>query len=57
MDLAELEHRLTRVEDIEAIKQLKARYGEICDDDHNPNRITTLFVDNGIWEGGDFGTA
>jgi hypothetical protein len=57
MDMAELEQRITRMEDIEAIKQLKARYCEICDDDHNPNRITTLFVDDGIWEGGDFGKA
>ena len=52
MDMAELERRLTRMEDIEAIKQLKARYCEICDDDHNPNRITTLFVEDGIWERG-----
>jgi hypothetical protein len=57
MDIAELERRLTRIEDLEAIKQLKARYCDICDDDHNPNRITTLFVDDGIWEGGDFGKA
>ena len=57
MDLTELEQRVTRMEDIEAIKQLKARYCEICDDNHNPNRITTLFVEDGIREGGDFGKA
>ena len=57
MDLTELEQRVTRMEDIEAIKQLKARYCEICDDNHNPNRITTLFVEDGIWEGGNFGKA
>jgi hypothetical protein len=55
MDMAELEKRLTRMEDIEAIKQLKALYCEICDDDHNPDRITTIFVEDGIWEAGDFG--
>ena len=55
MDMAELEKRLTRMEDIEAIKQLKARYCDICDDDHNPDRITTIFVEDGIWEAGDFG--
>ena len=55
MDLAELEKRLIRMEDIEAIKQLKALYCEICDDDHNPDRITTIFVEDGIWEAGDFG--
>lgn len=57
MDIAELEKRLTRLEDIEAIKQLKAHYCEICDDDHNPDRITGIFVEDGIWEGGDFGKA
>ena len=57
MDLAEFERRLTRIEDIEAIKQLKARYCDICDDDHNPSKITSLFVEDGIWEGGEFGKA
>src|SRR5262245_19870569 len=56
MDMAQLEQRLTRMEDIEAIKQLKARYCAIADEDHNPDKITTLFVEDGIWEGG-FGTA
>src|SRR5262249_15716165 len=57
MDINELERRLTRMEDLEAIKQLKARYCEICDDEHNPDRITTLFVEDGIWEAGGFGKA
>ena len=57
MDLEELARRLTRLEDIEAIKQLKARYCEICDDDHNPQRITSVFAEDGIWESADFGTA
>lgn len=57
MDMAELERRLTRMEDREAIKELKARYCAICDDDHNPNKITTLFVEDGIWEGAEFGKA
>ncbi len=57
MDMTELEKRLTRMEDIEAIKQLKAEYCDICDDDHNPDRITTIFAPDGIWEGGDFGHA
>ena len=57
MDVKELEKRITRIEDIEAIKQLKARYCEICDDMHNPNRITSLFVEDGIWESPDFGKA
>lgn len=57
MDLNELAQRLTRIEDIEAIKQLKARYCEICDDDHNPDRIASVFAPDGIWESQDYGTA
>ena len=57
MDMTELERRITRLEDIEAIKQLKARYCEICDDMHDPDRITSLFAEDGIWEGADFGKA
>ena len=57
MDMTELERRLTRMEDIEAIKQLKAEYCDICDDDHNPDRITTIFAEDGIWEGAGFGKA
>ena len=57
MDMTELEKRLTRMEDIEAIKQLKAEYCDICDDDHNPDRITTIFAEDGIWEGAGFGKA
>ena len=57
MDMAELEKRMTRIEDIEAVKQLKATYCDICDDDHNPDRITTIFAEDGIWEGAGVGKA
>ena len=46
----DLESRLTRLEDIEAIRQLKARYCEVCDADHDPELILTLFTEDGIWE-------
>ena len=52
-----LEQRIQRLEDIEAIKQLKALYCEICDDHHNPDRIVTIFTDDGVWEGKGIGTA
>ncbi len=52
-----LEQRITRLEDIEAIKQLKARYCEICDDMHNPDRIASVFAEDGIWESEAFGRA
>src|SRR5579875_2611302 len=51
MTTEELERRVTLLEDIEAIKQLKARYCSICDDDHNPDLITTIFAADGIWQG------
>lgn len=57
MDTTELAARITRLEDIEAIKQLKARYCEICDDMHNPDRIGALFAEDGIWESPDFDKA
>ncbi len=57
MDLAALEKRIMRIEDIEAIKQLKARYCEICDDLHNPDRIASVFAPDAIWESADFGKA
>ena len=57
MELSELENRITRLEDLEAIKQLKARYCEICDDDHNPERIASIFTEDGIWEGRGIGDA
>ena len=57
MSTSDLEKRITVLEDIEAIKQLKARYCAICDDDHNPDKIASVFAEDGIWEGGDFGQA
>ena len=54
---SELEKRITRLEDIEAIKKLKARYAEICDDLHNPDRIASVFAEDAIWESEDFGVA
>lgn len=53
----DLAARITRLEDIEAIKQLKAEYCDICDDMHNPDRIAALFADDGIWESPSFGKA
>ncbi len=52
---SELEKRITVLEDIEAIKKLKARYCAVCDDNHNPDEIVKLFAENGIWEGAGIG--
>ncbi|HKA01246.1 MAG TPA: nuclear transport factor 2 family protein [Candidatus Solibacter sp.] len=55
MTIDELGKRIVILEDIEAIKKLKARYCSVCDDDHNPNEIVKLFAEDGIWEGAGMG--
>lgn len=48
-----LEERIVRLEDIEAIKQLKARYCEASDDIGNGTKVAELFVEDGVWDGGE----
>jgi hypothetical protein len=55
MSEANLEARIRRLEDIEAIKQLKVRYAAFCDDDYNEDGIASLFTDDGVWDGGQMG--
>lgn len=50
-----LEARIRRLEDIESIKQLKARYAAACDDDYNANALAKLFTEDAIWDGGPMG--
>lgn len=57
MNLEELAARITRLEDLEAIKQLKARYCTICDENHDLDRITSVFSEDGVWEGRGIGHA
>jgi ketosteroid isomerase-like protein len=45
-----IQRRLQILEDIEAIRQLKARYCAGCDDDHDPDTLTGLFHDDAVWE-------
>lgn len=53
MNLEELEKRVQVLEDIEAIKKLKARYCEIADDNYNPVEFSELFTEDGVWDGGE----
>ena len=46
-----LEVRLRRLEDIEALKALKCRYAEYCDNDYNPDQLAPLFTRDAIWDG------
>ncbi len=52
-----VEARLQVLEDIEAIKKLKARYCAACDDDHNPDRLGPLFAKDAVWEASGVGRA
>ena len=55
-ELVALERRMQLLEDIEAIKDLKARYAAVCDDKYNPEKAVKLFTEDGVWDGGkDFG--
>lgn len=55
MSESDLARRLAQLEAIEEIKQLKARYCALCDDNYNPDGIANLFVKDGVWEGERFG--
>jgi hypothetical protein len=46
---ATLEARVNRLEDIEAIKNLKYQYAGYCDSKYDPDGITSLFVPDGHW--------
>ncbi len=52
-----LEQRITRLEDIEAIRQLKLTYARLCDNGYDADGIVGLFDPDGdvSWEGGIFG--
>lgn len=48
---SDLEKRIQVLEDIEAIKQLKAEYADACDDMYNPERMRDLFTEDAVWDG------
>ncbi len=49
--IEELAGRIQRLEDIEAIKQLKARYARACDDNYNAGELASLFTEDAVWDG------
>ena len=53
--LEELESKVQALEDTDAIRNLKARYAELCDDSYNPDGIAALFVEDAVWESGPLG--
>ncbi len=50
MTIEELAARVQRLEDLAGIQELKARYCAGCDDDHNSETLSALFVEDGVWD-------
>ena len=55
MSQLSLEQRLARLEAVEDIKRLKARYCAFCDNNYDPDGIAGLFTRDGVWDGESFG--
>ena len=50
------EQQVARLAAIEDIKQMKAQYCAYCDAGYDPEGLASLFVEDGIWDGGkEFG--
>src|ERR1700761_9142435 len=45
-----LERRLQALEDAEAIRNLKARYAALCDQQYDADRIAVLFTEDALWD-------
>jgi hypothetical protein len=57
MSEGDLEARIQRLEDIEAIRDLKMAYAKLCDEGYDADGIVALFADEDVsWESDVFGT-
>ena len=45
-----IERRLQVLEDAEAIRNLKARYAALCDNQYDADGIAMLFTEDALWE-------
>ncbi len=52
LSLEELAARIRRLEDIEALKQLKARYARGCDPTHKVDFLMSLFTEDAVFDVG-----
>ena len=50
-----LEQKVERLTAIEDIKQMKAQYCAYADHGYDPEGMATLFTEDAIWDGGEFG--
>ena len=48
-----IEYRLSRLEAVEDVKALKMKYARLCDVGYPADAISELFVEDGVWDGGD----
>ena len=48
--LERIERRLQVLEDAEAIRNLKARYAALCDNQYDADGIASLFTEDAVWE-------
>ena len=48
--LERIERRLRVLEDGEAIRNLKARYAALCDNQYDADGIASLFTEDAVWE-------
>src|ERR1700758_1277626 len=48
--LEQIERRLQVLEDGEAIRNLKARYAALCDNQYDADGIASLFTEDAVWE-------
>jgi len=53
--IAAMERRLQRLEDAEAIRNLKAEYAALCDNQYDADGIAALFTPDAIWESPSLG--
>jgi SnoaL-like protein len=55
MDTPDLDERIRRLEDLEALRALKYRYASYCDDGYDAERLAPLFTVDAVWDGGVLG--
>jgi uncharacterized protein (TIGR02246 family) len=48
--LERMERRLQLLENAEAIRNLKARYAALCDNQYDADGIASLFTEDAVWE-------
>ncbi len=53
VDLGALEKRIQKIEDIQAIKDLKVVHARACDDCYNPDKMGHVFSEDAVWDGGE----